>query len=462
MEIQEGIRRQAQQRQDFAKNLASWADKKNKKESAKDTRKRKRNLPPVRGSINQKVEPKAMEDGDMKEENVARTKPLPAGVVCERYKIEGNNYFKCNEFDLAIDSYSKAIKALPTNPIPWANRAMARLKQKQYALAEEDCNECLYLDATYVKAFYRRGQSRQGLKKWGLAIEDFQQVLKLNAKDQNAQKMLAFCKRQLTRPETKTSKKTAKPEKKKKRILIQMVDEDEEDEIITRKLKIEEGEDSSDEECSVIPKKRIEPVKEKIVEIKSVKKTMKIEEVQESKQRSPVSDKPKKVGIEVLHEEETKAPGFIPRTPEKRPATQKKENEAKSPLTQSPYRPDKSKKEYLVKKPHSYFEFSRIWESLGPEDKAELILSYDPKTFPSLFGQCLSKQILDTIVEIYAANVVDAPDAVIGGLQNLPSVPRFELLTMFMGSVSKKYLGDVWSHLERTGVDVTQMKRKWS
>jgi len=465
MEVQEGIRRQAQQRKDFAKNLASWADKKNKKDPGKETRKRKRDLPPIRGSINQKVEPKVMEDGEGGEENVARTKPLPAGVVCERHKIEGNNYFKRNEFELAIDSYSKAIKALPTNPIPWANRAMARLKQKQYKLAEKDCNECLKLDATYVKAYYRRGQSRQGLKKWSLAIEDFQQVLKLNSKDKNAEKMLVYCQKQLTKSGGLAGKKKAtKVAKKKKKILIQMVDDDDEEEIVKRKLQIEEGEDSSDEEeaCPVIPKKQtvVEAVNEEDVQVKPIEKSsVTIEEVQSE----PINKEPKKakqVVMEVLHEEE--APGFIPKTPEKTPVEIKKADEPTSPSDCSPYRRWKDRNSEPYDRPAKFFDFRRLWVRLGPEDRAELILSYDPETFPSLFGQCLSKEILASIIKIYAANIEDTTEIICAGLNNLTKVPRFGLLTMFMNGDTKKLLGDIWTHLEKNGSDVSVLRKKWS
>ena len=115
---------------------------------------------------------------------------------------------------------------------------------------------------------------------------------------------------------------------------------------------------------------------------------------------------------------------------------------------------------------------------MGPEDRAELILSYDPEIFPSLFGQCLSKEILGSIIkvlgssfreekscflfEIYAANIEDTTEIICAGLNSLTKVPRFGLLTMFMNEDAKKLLGDIWAYLEKNGSDVSVLKKKWS
>merc|ERR1711879_618052 len=93
-------------------------------------------LPPIRRSVtSHKVTPKEPENDS------ARTKPQPPSVVCERFKIEGNNYFRGGKFELAEHAYSKAIEALRSNPIPWANRAQARLKlKKQRKIVIVACN----------------------------------------------------------------------------------------------------------------------------------------------------------------------------------------------------------------------------------------------------------------------------------------------------------------------------------
>merc|ERR1711879_960966 len=164
-------------------------------------------LPPIRRSVtSHKVTPKEPEN------DAARTKPQPPSVVCERFKIEGNNYFRGGKFELAEHAYSKAIEALKSNPIPWANRAQARLKLKKFKKAEEDCDRCLQLDPEYTKAIFRRGCARQGSKQYAKAILDFEELLRRNPSDAPSQKMLEFCKKK--RP---PGKKIPPPKKKKKK-----------------------------------------------------------------------------------------------------------------------------------------------------------------------------------------------------------------------------------------------------
>jgi hypothetical protein len=54
--------------------------------------------------------------------------------------------------------YSHAITVLPTHPI-YSNRSMCRLKQKKYAEALSDAEECIKLDKTFAKGYYRKVRS---------------------------------------------------------------------------------------------------------------------------------------------------------------------------------------------------------------------------------------------------------------------------------------------------------------
>ena len=56
----------------------------------------------------------------------------------------------------------------------------------RYGAAETDCTEAIALDPTYIKAFLRRGAARLGLKKYSDALNDFQQVLKLEPNNKQA------------------------------------------------------------------------------------------------------------------------------------------------------------------------------------------------------------------------------------------------------------------------------------
>ncbi|GFW00776.1 RNA polymerase II-associated protein 3, partial [Trichonephila clavipes] len=63
---------------------------------------------------------------------------------------------------------------------------MAFLKKEQFQAAENDCNLCLSLDPTYVKAYLRRGTARKALDKIHLAHSDFLKVLELEPENKQA------------------------------------------------------------------------------------------------------------------------------------------------------------------------------------------------------------------------------------------------------------------------------------
>lgn len=52
--------------------------------------------------------------------------------------------------------------------------------------AEMDCNQALLLDANYIKGYHRRGLARKLRCQYKLALEDFQKVLFLDKKNQQA------------------------------------------------------------------------------------------------------------------------------------------------------------------------------------------------------------------------------------------------------------------------------------
>lgn len=94
-------------------------------------------------------------------------------------KDQGNKLFQARYYDDAIACYSQSIDALPT-AVAFANRAMAYLKLERFPIeAEADCSAALLLDATYVKAWHRRGTARKQLGKLLDAACDFEEALRL-------------------------------------------------------------------------------------------------------------------------------------------------------------------------------------------------------------------------------------------------------------------------------------------
>jgi len=125
------------------------------------------------------------EDGDTSEEEELVAQKLLVEAVAE--KDRGNEWFKKGNYDKAIERYTRGMTLDPLNAVLAANRAMALLKKGQYGAAETDCTLALSIDSTYIKAFQRRASARTGLDKFHLAMQDYEEVLRLEPKNKAAQ-----------------------------------------------------------------------------------------------------------------------------------------------------------------------------------------------------------------------------------------------------------------------------------
>ncbi|NXA33699.1 RPAP3 protein, partial [Eudromia elegans] len=105
-------------------------------------------------------------------------------------KEKGNKYFKQGNFDEAIKCYTRGMHSDPYNPILPTNRASAFYRMKKYSVAESDCNLALALDKNYTKAYARRGAARFALKNFQGAKEDYEKVLELDADNYDAKNEL--------------------------------------------------------------------------------------------------------------------------------------------------------------------------------------------------------------------------------------------------------------------------------
>ena len=75
-------------------------------------------------------------------------------------KVKGNESFRLGENEEAVLCYSRSLAYHDGTAAVWANRAMAYIRLELFDLAEMDCSMALSLDATYVKAYSRRGLVR--------------------------------------------------------------------------------------------------------------------------------------------------------------------------------------------------------------------------------------------------------------------------------------------------------------
>ncbi|XP_072002929.1 RNA polymerase II-associated protein 3 [Engystomops pustulosus] len=95
-------------------------------------------------------------------------------------KEKGNNYFRAGKFDDAVQCYTSGMNADPYNAVLPTNRASAFFRLKKYAVAESDCNLAIALNRSYWKAYARRGACRMALKNFQGAKEDYEKVLEID------------------------------------------------------------------------------------------------------------------------------------------------------------------------------------------------------------------------------------------------------------------------------------------
>ena len=111
-------------------------------------------------------------------------------VYATQEKNKGNECFKVGETEESILYYTRSMAFCDTSAIVYANRALSRLKLKQFQSAEEDCTRAVELDPSYVKGWIRRGITRHRRGKYKEAIKDFEKAVSLDTSNMDLQKLL--------------------------------------------------------------------------------------------------------------------------------------------------------------------------------------------------------------------------------------------------------------------------------
>ncbi|EHK96060.1 putative DnaJ like protein subfamily C member 7 like protein [Glarea lozoyensis 74030] len=90
------------------------------------------------------------------------TSPAPVAAPtpeeAEAFKAAGNKFYKAKDYKKAIEEYTKAVEAQPSEPTYLNNRAAAYMANGQYVLALEDCNRADELDPQNPKVLLRLAQ----------------------------------------------------------------------------------------------------------------------------------------------------------------------------------------------------------------------------------------------------------------------------------------------------------------
>ena len=128
--------------------------------------------------------------------------PLDSTIVEQALieKEKGNVYFKKQLFKKALNCYTKSLSLLDDEKV-YANRALCWMKLECFQEAERDCTFSLNIDPKNVKALWRRGISKRELGKFKESKLDLQYALILEPSN-------ASIKEELSKVESELSKKT--------------------------------------------------------------------------------------------------------------------------------------------------------------------------------------------------------------------------------------------------------------
>lgn len=117
----------------------------------------------------------------------------PGASSAEQLRKEGNELFKCGDYEGALTAYTQALSlgATPQDQaILHRNRAACHLKLEDYSKAESEASKAIEKDGGDVKALYRRSQALEKLGRLDQAVLDLKRCVSLEPKNKVFQESL--------------------------------------------------------------------------------------------------------------------------------------------------------------------------------------------------------------------------------------------------------------------------------
>ncbi|KAF9918636.1 RNA polymerase II-associated protein 3 [Lobosporangium transversale] len=365
----------------------------------------------------------------------------PAGANAEKEK--GNEFFKKGDFRKAVEHYSASMALDPFNAVLPINRAMALLKLKRFAEAENDCSLGLKLDNKNVKALWRRGIARQSLGKLDDARKDFEDALKIDPTNKSVQDELAKLRQQRSAiPNVSTTK--SKPDSVTlpsatatftKRVSIRDVGNAEQSKLFKettqRRVTTATAPASIIATTESVTLKSIVPA-EAVVAAPSTRPA----------KASTTTPQAKKAYTQTL------GPTASISDPPK-PLVEPANISAPPKVIKMPSYSDLSIK---MAPPTNSMEFQRDWRSYSRNnDMLYLYLKLIPvDTLPQLFKSSFESDHLSSILTVLNKyyTLYESPELIYNTLSSLVKVDRFSISLLFMSDVpDKKYLRDIFNQL---------------
>ncbi|KAI1653168.1 hypothetical protein F4813DRAFT_400300 [Daldinia decipiens] len=125
----------------------------------------------------------------------------------DRMKEEGNTEYKAGRWQAAFDKYSAALEVDPanrgTNSKLYQNRALCRLKLKQFAEAIADCDRAFNLDPSYIKARKTKANALGQAERWEDAVREWKSIQELDPEDRSIVKEIRRAELELKKSQRK-------------------------------------------------------------------------------------------------------------------------------------------------------------------------------------------------------------------------------------------------------------------
>ena len=96
------------------------------------------------------------------------------------YSNRGNAYAKLGQWDKVVSDLSLAIGIDPGNKESYLNRGFAFANLRQPDKAIDDYNKAIGIDPGYKDAWYNRGNVYENLKQWDKAIDDYTRTIEID------------------------------------------------------------------------------------------------------------------------------------------------------------------------------------------------------------------------------------------------------------------------------------------
>jgi len=111
-------------------------------------------------------------------------------------KDKGNKFFLAKQYSQAIEWYTKAVQADPTDAAFYSNRAAAYMGLNKFEDALADAESCIKLMPNWVKGYYRKGAALVAMSRHEEAVKAFKKGLECEPSNEDLQQRLAEAERE--------------------------------------------------------------------------------------------------------------------------------------------------------------------------------------------------------------------------------------------------------------------------